>query len=95
MFLINSQKAMVALNGDLTLRPGYLINIQTKVPGAEGAKNDNRKFSGRWLVTTIEHVVQGMSHKMMVGLSRDSTPTDPDTSYKVTWFEKLLGWLFG
>ena len=86
MFLINSQKAAIVLNGDLTLRPGQLINIQSEMPGSESEETQNRRFGGRWLVTDINHVITGMNHKMLIGLSRDSSPIAPDESSTMSWF---------
>jgi len=91
MMLIGSQKSVVILDGDLTLRPGNIINIVNKLPGA-GEKS--RRFSGRWLVAEINHTIQGMTHKMMVTLVRDSNPIDPETSEELGWFESVISWLF-
>ena len=93
MFLMNSQQAVVVLNGDLSLRPGALINIENKMPGAE--EPNTRRFSGRWLVTGINHIISGMNHKMTVSLSRDSNPLDPNESEELGWFETIGDWLFG
>ena len=92
MFLINSQKSAIVLNGDLSLRPGQLINIQSQMPGADGK---SRRFSGRWLVTDINHTISGMNHKMLIALSRDSSPIEPNESEFLGWFESVYDWLFG
>jgi len=97
MTLMSSQKMRIILNGDLTLRPGKPITIVNKTPGSD--KNDRmQRFTGRWLVTDIEHMITSTSHKMDVILSRDSTGTDPNESEKLGVFESLsnlLGSLFG
>ena len=89
MFLINAQTATVVLNGDLSLRPGTLIRIINKMPGVER----DRRFTGRWLVTSISHMMDNESHRMLIGLSRDSTAVPPDESEILGWFESTLGWL--
>ena len=92
MMLINSQKSVVMLNGDFSLRPGTLINITNKLVGQD---DKERRFAGRWLVSDINHSITGMSHKMMVILTRDSSPIDPNTSEALGFFESLLGGIFG
>ena len=91
MFLINAQTATIILNGDLSLRPGTLINIINKMPGAN--EPNTRRFSGRWLVGSITHVMDNESHKMLIGLSRDSSPIEPDESQVLGWFDQAFGWL--
>tara|TARA_R100000152_G_C6707955_1_gene136137 strand:- start:288 stop:854 length:567 start_codon:yes stop_codon:yes gene_type:complete len=93
MFLINAQTATAVLNGDLSLRPGTLINIVNKLPGAEDP--NTRRFSGRWLITSISHIMDNETHRMLVGLSRDSSPIPPNESKILGWFENALDWLFG
>jgi hypothetical protein len=95
MQLINSQKMSVVLNGDLTLRPGKMITIANKLPGSE-ENADRQKFTGRWLVSDIDHIITAQSHRMNVMLTRDSTPVDPNKSSSL--FASLgdfLGSLFG
>lgn len=90
MMLLTSQKSVIVLDGDLTLRPGTIINISSKVPGK---KQRSRRFSGRWLVAEINHTIQGMTHKMLVTLVRDSSPIDPETSEELGWFDTVIGWI--
>ena len=93
MFLINAQTATVVLNGDLSLRPGTLIKIVNKLPGAE--EPSSRRFSGRWMITSISHMMDNESHRMLIGLSRDSSPIEPDESSILGWFDDALGWIGG
>tara|TARA_R110000824_G_scaffold168495_1_gene345487 strand:- start:732 stop:1490 length:759 start_codon:yes stop_codon:yes gene_type:complete len=93
MFLIKAQTAQIVLNGDLSLRPGTLIKIVNKLPGAEDP--NTRRFSGRWMVTTISHIIQGESHRMMIGLSRDSSPIEPNESRLLGWFESAWDFFTG
>ena len=86
MALINSQVSVFVLNGDMTLRPGHLIYISAKQPGAESKA---KKFSGRWLVSDISHQIHGMTHTMFVKLIRDSSPFDPNESVEESWWEKI------
>ena len=86
MALINAQKAVIVLNGDLTLRPGKMIKLFLEEPEAEGKQ---KRMSGRWLVAGIEHIISAQSaHRMIVTLTRDSTTIDPDASE--SWWE--TGW---
>jgi len=95
MMLINSQKSIMLLNGDLSLRPGTILNITNKLVGED---NKERRFAGRWLISDISHTIQGMSHTMLVTLTRDSGPIDPNTSEELGFFESIsdfFGGLFG
>jgi hypothetical protein len=92
MSLINAQSSVVVLNGDLSLRPGHLIYIAAKQPGAQ---SKSKKFSGRWLVSDITHQIQGMQHIMYLKLIRDSSPFDPNISESTPWYEKLWNMFFG
>jgi len=95
MFLIQSQKALVVLNGDLSLRPGQCIRVGAFAAPNEGSKaDDQKKFAGRWLVTEIEHIMGSTTHKMIVTLSRDSTPINPNESNALGFFESIVDWLF-
>ena len=91
MMLIRSQVSGVILHGDLTLRPGELINITNKNPGSE----KERRFSGRWLVSDINHGIHAAQHNMMVTLIRDSSPLNPDDSENLTFFATIYSWFFG
>lgn len=96
MQLLTSQMASVVLNGDLTLRPGKMISIANVIPGTED-KDKNKKFTGRWMVSGIEHVITAQNHNMSVVLVRDSTTIDPNKSEVLGVFDLLksvLGLLF-
>jgi len=56
---------------------------------------NTRRFSGRWMVTTISHVIQNESHRMLIGLSRDSSPVEPNESQILGWFDSAADWLGG
>ena len=90
MFLINAQTATIVLNGDLSLRPGTLIKIVNKLPGSQ--EPNTRRFSGRWMISSISHIMDNESHRMLIGLSRDSSPIEPDESQVLGWFDSALGW---
>jgi hypothetical protein len=87
MILLSSQKATLFLDGDLSLRVGELININSLVT----TKNDTsrpRNFAGRWLVASIDHNILNSSHHIMfVTVVRDSMSVDPnnieDVSYQM------------
>ena len=91
MMLINSQASVIVLNGDLSLRPGKLINITNKNVSTER----ERRFSGRWLIANISHTIQSSQHKMILTLVRDSSPIDPNTSEELGFFASVWGWFFG
>ena len=93
MFLINSQKAQIVLNGDLSLRPGTLIKIVNKIP-KQNDPND-RRFGGRWLITSISHIIQNETHRMVLILARDSSPKKPEESTILGWFEDMASWFKG
>jgi|TARA_R110002110_G_scaffold189528_4_gene397801 hypothetical protein len=94
MQLINSQKMSMVLNGDLTLRPGKPITIANVTPGDENS-DTKKKFTGRWLVSDIEHIITSNSHRMNLVLTRDSTVIDPNTSESLTSsLLKFIGSIF-
>ena len=95
MGLIESQIAIMMLDGDLSLRPGTIVNVVDVVPVADSGEGDasNRKFSGNWLVTTIEHVIpNAQNHNMVITLQRDSVPVSPDV---VKEDRSFWDWLVG
>tara|TARA_R100000458_G_C8278487_1_gene254742 strand:+ start:285 stop:1100 length:816 start_codon:yes stop_codon:yes gene_type:complete len=92
MMLIKSQQAVIMLNGDLTLRPGELINITNKNVGSD----KERRMGGRWLVAEIHHnIIRGGQHKMLITLVRDSSPIDPETSEYLGLFGEIWNWISG
>ena len=97
MGLINSQVSVMTIDGDLSLRPGTIVNIVDVVPvssgGESGNSSSNKKFGGNWLVTSIDHIIpNAMNHNMIVTLQRDSVPVSPDGSEKD---DSFWTWLFG
>jgi|10_taG_2_1085330.scaffolds.fasta_scaffold05679_2 hypothetical protein len=92
MSLARAQTSVIVVNGDLTLRPGHLIYISAHQAGAMGK---TKKFSGRWLVSDISHIIQGMQHKMALKLIRDSSPIDPNKSELdgKSWWEKIWNFI--
>tara|TARA_Y100000034_G_C6852927_1_gene387157 strand:- start:48 stop:767 length:720 start_codon:yes stop_codon:yes gene_type:complete len=92
MLLINSQMSIIKLRGDLSLRPGQLITLVGKSSNTE---DKLKRYSGAWLVSDISHVIEGNQHNMMLKLIRDSSPIDPKNTEYVSFFEEVLGWLFG
>lgn len=63
-----SNKLIIKLNGDLTLRPGMKININL----------GNKRYSGIWLVSSISHDMAKTKHFMDVVLIRDSEHLNPE-----------------
>jgi len=77
MNLLGSQVATMVIDGDLSLRPGTIINVVDIVP-IEGSGKEKR-FSGNWMVTGISHAMPNvMNHNMRLTLQRDSVPISPD-----------------
>tara|TARA_R110000824_G_scaffold25365_1_gene88439 strand:- start:4546 stop:5268 length:723 start_codon:yes stop_codon:yes gene_type:complete len=90
MMLLGSQKAVIILNGDLTLRPGTIINISNIIPQA---KDRERRSSGKWLVEEINHTMTNNVHRMIVSCTRDSSPIDPNTSEELGFWGSILDML--
>ena len=89
MLLINSQQAMVVLNGDLSLRPGELININNPAAGDSARQ---KRFAGPWMVGEINHIITNPNqHRMEVTLHRDSNSIDPGQTEEPGFFESLFG----
>jgi hypothetical protein len=66
MMQIQASKMMIKVNGDLTLRPGMLVDVLY----------GNKRFSGKWLVSTISHDFAINKHYMSLTLIRDTEHTD-------------------
>lgn len=81
-----SQQIAVSIKGDLSLRPGDLIELDLTEPpkGSEKVEEiarkygiitdaqKNVKFTGKWLISSIKHVLSGsFTHKMELILIRD------------------------
>lgn len=91
MLLINSQQALVILNGDLSLRPGELININNPA-AADSARQ--KRFAGPWMVGEINHIITNANqHRMEVTLHRDSNSIDPADTEEPGFFSSLFGLL--
>jgi hypothetical protein len=95
MGLIESQMAIMMLDGDLSLRPGTIVNVVDVVPVADSGEGDasNKKFSGNWLVASINHIIpNAMNHNMILTLQRDSVPVSPDNVQEdKSFWEWLVG----
>jgi len=86
MMLLGSQKAIIVINGDLTLRPGTVIKISNIIPQAEDRE---RRSSGMWLISEINHTISDNEHRMIVSLTRDSSPIDPNTSEELGFWDSI------
>lgn len=92
MALINSQQASIMLSGDLSLRPGEIINITNKNIGS----GKERRMGGRWLIAEIQHnMIKGGQHTMLCTLIRDSSPINPETSESLGFFGEVWNWIWG
>ena len=72
MMQILSNKIMITVLGDFTLRPGNIVKIN--LPG--------KRYHGYWLVSTINHDIAKTKHLMSVILIRDSESLDPNVRSK-------------
>ncbi len=90
--LLNSQSATMMIHGDFTLRPGELIYILDTVHSSKDNKIQLKRHGGRWMVVNIDHLINPISHDMIVTLMRDSTTTDPNINEEIT-LEDLWGWI--
>ena len=76
MVQLTTQKAIGVLPGDLSLRPGSIINVVN--PHGITNKHPRKRSSGRWLIGSIKHQIRLGSHIMGLTCFRDSTPQDPN-----------------
>ncbi len=76
MVQLTSQSVVASLPGDLTLRPGTIINVvnprKAEAPGSEVFK----RTSGKYLVGKIKHRMSLQNHIMSLSLTRDSSSQD-------------------
>jgi len=68
MMQINANKISVKLNGDFTLRPGMKVKLNL----------GTKRYSGVWLVSTINHDIAKTKHMMDVTMIRDSESGNHD-----------------
>jgi len=81
-----SQQLAITIKGDLSIRPGDVIELDLIEPpyGTEEVENiirkygiltdtvKNAKYTGKWMVSTIKHILTGdLIHKMDLILIRD------------------------
>lgn len=65
MALFNSNKIQIRVAGDLSLITGDVVELKASI------SNKPKRFSGRWIVTTIKHIFNPGYHTMDVVLSRE------------------------
>ena len=83
MLQLTTQKALMILPGDLTLRPGQLVNIENRYPTI--IKHYTKRTSGNWFIGSIDHNMTTNSHVMGVTLFRESIPHDPNDITEPTY----------
>ena len=71
MALFNANKIQISVAGDLSLVPGWVIDLKAKI----GDKP--KRFSGKWLITTIKHKFNPNYHMMDLVLSRELPHPNP------------------
>ena len=85
--LLSSQKIMISVAGNLSIRPGHVISLEIDSENLESESDNpdpehvlsvnrkNAKFTGRWLVQSINHKIAGVKlHKMELICIRDTLP---------------------
>jgi hypothetical protein len=72
MVQIQANKAIMTINGDLTLRPGMRVRLDM----------DPKRYTGVWLVSSITHDFAKTKHLMKVTLIRDSEYYSPNDTAK-------------
>ena len=76
MVQLTSQTVVASLPGDLTLRPGTIINVVNPRKADAPGNEVFRRTSGKYLVSKIDHRMSLQNHIMSVTLTRDSSPQD-------------------
>ena len=90
MLQLNSQKALIVVNGDFSLKPGQLIKLN--IPLGIDAERSESRVSGNWLVSQIIHsFATQQTHRMTVSLVRDTASVETQESSWVEWFKNILG----
>ena len=80
MNLLLSNECVIEIKRNDKIKVGSIINLIDKNP-ANGYLEQNRRFSGKWLVSEIHHkYMNGMDEYMHLILNRDSLPKDPNQS---------------
>ena len=80
MTLITSQRAVATVNGDFSIRPGSIIDVEVDYQDKDNGVS-LKSSSGRWLVAEISHNIEGANvHAMVLTLIRDSFFQDPNGS---------------
>ena len=75
MTQFTTQRASGLLPGDLTVRPGTLIDIT--IPNSDNSDYPKRRESGKWMVTGIQHSFTTTQHFMNMSCNRESSYQDP------------------
>ena len=80
MSTIMSKKSTLTANGDFSLRPGNIIEIEDNFKFKSSLPE--RKHTGNWLISTIEHIITATTnHTMSISLLRDTNKFDSLDSY--------------
>jgi len=90
MLQLNSQKALIVVNGDFSVQPGDIISL--KIPLGVDTDRENTRASGKWLVSQINHAfATQQTHRMVLSLVRDTSSVPVDKASWVNWFSPILG----
>jgi hypothetical protein len=75
-----SNECVIEIKRNDKIKVGSIIKIVDINP-SDGYLEQNRRFSGKWLVSEIHHnYMNGMDEYMVLVLNRDSLPKDPNQS---------------
>jgi len=68
MSLLTAQSIVISVAGDLSIRPGAMVEINN-ISGEDG---NQKRTSGKWMVASISHRILQRNHFMSMVLIRDS-----------------------
>lgn len=71
MNLLMSNKIKIHVAGDLAIKTGMIIKIDSS---SNLIENKKKRYDGKWLVLEIDHIMQTGNHVMILTLVRDSNP---------------------
>jgi len=80
--LLGYWRIRILVHGDLKIKPGKIITID--YPIGENTNIKQSRYSGKWMVYKVKHVMTGVKHSMYLYLMRDGAaviPTNTDVLF--------------
>lgn len=74
--LLDNTRANVMIAGDSLMRAGYVIELNVPSKAATPELVHEVTTSGRWLVTSVRHVIRRDSYRTIIGIAKDSYSSD-------------------